>query len=178
MLEDNNMRLIQRDHCATKFLIITKTYFTNHSLLDDALNFVAQRFLSDIDFKPGELYGCVELCEHFHLSTIELSKEVRWKYKLYNYVTPASYLELNTLFKKLLIEQREKAKKTKSMYQVSLEKLKGAESQVTVMQAEMSALQPKLTVASKEVDSSMTFVEKEQTEVAELEKIVKGKDTR
>ena len=133
--------------------------------------------MSDIDFKPGELYGCVELCEHFHLSTIELSKEVRWKYKLYNYVTPASYLELNTLFKKLLIEQREKAKKTKSMYQVSLEKLKGAESQVTVMQAEMSALQPKLTVASKEVDSSMTFVEKEQTEVAELEKIVKGMDT-
>ena len=100
---------------------------------------------------------------------------MRWKYKLYNYVTPASYLELNTLFKKLLIEQREKAKKTKSMYQVSLEKLKGAESQVTVMQAEMSALQPKLTVASKEVDSSMTFVEKKQTEVAELEKIVKGK---
>jgi dynein heavy chain len=159
-------------------LIIRRTYFTNCSLLDDALNFVAQRFLSDIDFKPGELYGCVELCEHFHLSTIELSKEVRWKYKLYNYVTPASYLELNTLFKKLLIEQREKAKKTKSMYQVSLEKLKGAESQVTVMQAEMSALQPKLTVASKEVDSSMTFVEKEQTEVAELEKIVKGRDTR
>ena len=60
------------------------------------------------------------------------------------------------------------------MYQVSLEKLKGAESQVTVMQAEMSALQPQLGVASKEVDSSMTFVEKEQTEVAELEKIVKG----
>ena len=82
-----------------------------------------------------------------------------------------SWIMLNLNFFSI---QREKAKKTKSMYQVSLEKLKGAESQVTVMQAEMSALQPKLTVASKEVDSSMTFVEKEQTEVAELEKIVKG----
>ena len=137
---------------------------------------MAQRFLSDIEFKSGELEGCVELCEYFHNSTIELSKEVRWKYQLYNYVTPASYLELNILFKKLLREQRESVKKIKSMYEVSLEKLRGAEGQVTVMQAEMSALQPKLVVASKEVDSSMSFVEKEQTEVAELEKIVKGED--
>ena len=134
------------------------------------------RFLGDIEFKDGELEGCVELCEYFHNSSIELSKEVRWKYNLYNYVTPASYLELNILFKKLLGEHREKVKKTKNMYQVSLEKLKGAESQVTVMQAEMTALQPKLALASKEVDSSMSYVEKEQTEVAELEKIVKGED--
>ena len=63
------------------------------------------------------------------------------------------------------------------MYEVSLEKLKGAESQVTVMQAEMAALQPKLSVASKEVDSNMAVVDKEQTEVSELEKIVKGEDT-
>ena len=139
--------------------------------------FLLNRFLGDIEFKKGELEGCVELCEHFHNSTIALSKEVRWKYSLYNYVTPASYLELNALFKKLLKEHREKVKKTKSMYEVSLEKLRGAESQVTVMQAEMGALQPKLSIASKEVDSSMSHVDKEQTEVSELEKIVKGEDT-
>ena len=143
----------------------------------DIQNFSHIRFLGDIEFKTGELEGCVELCEHFHNSTIALSKEVRWKYSLYNYVTPASYLELNILFKKLLLEHREKVKKTKSMYEVSLEKLKGAESQVTVMQAEMAALQPKLSVASKEVDSNMAVVDKEQTEVSELEKIVKGEDT-
>ena len=51
--------------------------------------------LGDVEFRKGELYGCVELCEYFHNSTIELSKVVRRKYKLYNYVTPASYLELN-----------------------------------------------------------------------------------
>lgn len=43
------------------------------------------------------------------------------------------------------------------------------------MQEEMSAIQPKLVEASKEVDSSMAYVDKEQTEVSDLEKVVKGK---
>ena len=101
-----------------------------HQWPDDALNFVSKRFLGDIKFRPGELAGCVELCEYFHNSSIELSKVVRKKLKLYNYVTPASYLELNSLFKQLLQQHREKVEHTKKMYEVSLQKLKGAESQV------------------------------------------------
>ena len=46
------------------------------------------------------------------------------------------------------------------------------------MQEEMSAIQPKLVEASKEVDSSMAYVDKEQTEVSDLEKVVKGKECR
>ena len=46
--------------------------------------------------------------------------------------------------------------------QVSLDKLRGAEGQVTVMQREMEAVQPKLAEASKEVDASMSNMEKEQ----------------
>ena len=46
--------------------------------------------------------------------------------------------------------------------QVSLDKLRGAEGQVTVMQREMEAVQPKLVEASKEVDASMSNMEKEQ----------------
>ena len=44
------------------------------------------------------------------------------------------------------------------------------------MQEEMSAIQPKLVEASKEVDSSMAYVDKEQTEVSDLEKVVKGNE--
>ena len=49
-----------------------------------------------------------------------------------------------------------------NLCQVSLDKLRGAEGQVTVMQREMEAVQPKLTEASKEVDASMANMEKEQ----------------
>ena len=45
---------------------------------------------------------------------------------------------------------------------MSLDKLRGAEGQVTVMQREMEAVQPKLAEASKEVDASMSNLEKEQ----------------
>ena len=149
-----------------------------HQWPNDALNFVSKRFLERGVFEPEdpELEKCVELCEYFHNSTIELSKSVRKKYSLYNYVTPASYLELNSLFKSLLIENRKKVMETKKMYEVSLEKLKGAEGQVTVMQEEMAAVQPSLSEISGEVDKYMTLVEKEQSEVSELEKIVKTED--
>jgi hypothetical protein len=38
--------------------------------------------------------------------------------QLYNYVTPASYLELNSIFKKLLQEKRESVENMRQMYQV------------------------------------------------------------
>ena len=66
-----------------------------HQWPNDALNFVSNKILGDIDFEEGHLQGCVDLCEYFHTSTIGLSKKVRKQYQLYNYVTPASYLELN-----------------------------------------------------------------------------------
>lgn len=147
-----------------------------HQWPDDALNFVSNKFLRNIEFKEGELPRCIELCEYFHNSTIRLSKQVRIKHNLFNYVTPASYLELNSLFKSLLLEHRKKVEETKRMYEVSLDKLRGAEGQVTVMQEEMAAIQPNLVQASKEVDSCMAMVDKEQVEVVELEKTVKAED--
>ncbi len=147
-----------------------------HQWPNDALNFVSNKFLGGIAFKEGELNACAELCEYFHNSTIELSKVVRRRHNLFNYVTPASFLELNSLFKMMLLDHRKKVEGTRKMYEVSLQKLKGAEEQVTVMQEEMAAIQPNLSTASQEVDTFMAMVDKEQAEVSELEKVVKAED--
>ncbi len=120
--------------------------------------------------------ACIQLCEYFHNSTIWLSKEVRGKHNLFNYVTPASFLELNSLFKSLLLEHRGRVAETMRMYGASLEKLRGAEGQVTVMQEEMAAVQPNLAEASQQVDAFMAAVDREQGEVSELEKVVKAED--
>ena len=145
-----------------------------HQWPDDALNFVSKKFLHSLDLKDDNTFlGCIELCEHFHNSTIELSKSVLNRHNIYNYVTPASYLELNCLFKQLLIQHRQQIEEKRQMYEVSLEKLKGAESQVVIMQAEIEALQPNLQKASQEVDQSMVIVEKELAEVNEMEKTLK-----
>jgi dynein heavy chain len=60
----------------------------------------------------------------------------------------------------------------KRRYEVGLEKLDHAASQVSVMQEELTKLQPQLIEASKQVEEIVKKVEKESLEAAEVEKIV------
>src|SRR6218665_1707913 len=59
----------------------------------------------------------------------------------------------------------------KRRYTVGLDKLDDARSQVTVMQKQLTDLQPQLLEASKRVDEIMTAIEKESAEVAKVEKV-------
>ena len=59
----------------------------------------------------------------------------------------------------------------KGRYEVGLEKLDSASSQVSVMQRELTKLQPQLVDASKQVDEIMAVIEKDSAEVAKVEKV-------
>jgi len=61
--------------------------------------------------------------------------------------------------------------KTKGRYEVGLEKLESAASQVLLMQKELTKLQPQLVEASKQVDEIVAVIEKESAEVAKVEKV-------
>lgn len=65
----------------------------------------------------------------------------------------------------------------KKRYEVGLDKLDSAASQVAAMQTELEALHPQLKVASKEVDEMMAIIERESVEVAKTEKVVKADET-
>ena len=142
----------------------------------DALHFVSKSFLKDIEFTEAELDGCTRVSEFFHTSATELADEAYDSEILFNCVTPATFLELNSLFKTLLQAKRNEVDDIKQRYTVGLDKIKDAASQVSVMQEELEAIQPHLTAASKEVDKSVSLVEKDLSEVSELEKIVKNED--
>ncbi|KAL4685743.1 hypothetical protein H8959_001340, partial [Pygathrix nigripes] len=144
---------------------------------EDALQAVASRFLEEIEMSEEIRDGCIDMCKSFHTSTINLSKSFFVELQRYNYVTPTSYLELISTFKLLLEKRRSEVMKMKKRYQVGLEKLDSASSQVATMQMELGALQPQLKVASKEVDEMMIMIEKESAEVAKTEKIVKADET-
>lgn len=60
----------------------------------------------------------------------------------------------------------------KSRYEVGLEKLDHAGSQVSVMQTTLEALQPQLVEAAAKVQETLKKVETEQAEAAEVEKNV------
>ena len=55
--------------------------------------------------------------------------------------------------------------KLKKRYEVGLEKLGAASSDVGVMQKELNDLQPQLITASKDVDEMMVIIEKDSIEV-------------
>ncbi|XP_027721801.1 dynein heavy chain 7, axonemal [Vombatus ursinus] len=141
---------------------------------EDALQAVASRFLEDVEMSEETRDGCIDMCKSFHTSTIELSESFHSELQRHNYVTPTSYLELISTFKTLLKKKRSEVMKMKRRYEVGLEKLDSAASQVATMQVELEALQPLLKVASKEVDEMMVMIEKESMEVAKTEKIVKA----
>ncbi|XP_069471802.1 dynein axonemal heavy chain 7 isoform X2 [Ambystoma mexicanum] len=141
---------------------------------EDALQAVASRFLEDLDMTDDIRNGCIDLCKGFHTSTIVLSEKFRSELQRYNYVTPTSYLELISTFKTLLEKKQNEVMKMKRRYEVGLEKLDYASSQVATMQIELEALQPQLKVASKQVDDMMIVIERESIEVAKTEKIVKA----
>uniref|UniRef100_A0A803TXX3 Dynein axonemal heavy chain 7 n=1 Tax=Anolis carolinensis TaxID=28377 RepID=A0A803TXX3_ANOCA len=140
----------------------------------DALQAVATRSLEDIEMSEDTRDGCIELCQKFHMTTINLSESFYNELQRHNYVTPTSYLELISTFKSLLEKNRTLVMKMKRRYEVGLEKLDSAAAQVATMQVELEALQPQLRVASKQVDEMMLVIEKESLEVAKTEKIVKA----
>nr|XP_010946997.1 dynein axonemal heavy chain 7 isoform X1 [Camelus bactrianus]XP_045367940.1 dynein axonemal heavy chain 7 isoform X1 [Camelus bactrianus] len=144
---------------------------------EDALQAVASRFLEDIEMSEETRDSCIEMCKSFHTSTRDLSTSFYVELQRYNYVTPTSYLELISTFKLLLEKKRSEVMIMKKRYEVGLDKLDSAASQVAAMQFELEALHPQLKVASKEVDEMMVIIEKESVEVAKTEKIVKADET-
>ncbi|XP_022247843.1 dynein heavy chain 7, axonemal-like [Limulus polyphemus] len=141
---------------------------------EDALEAVASRYLEDVELAPEEREGCIIMCKHLHNTTEALSARFLSELQRYNYVTPTSYLELISTFKSLLEKKRGIVMKQKRRYEVGLEKLAHAASQVSLMQTELTELQPQLVIASQQVDEIMIVVEKESAEVAEVERVVKA----
>lgn len=139
----------------------------------DALLAVATRFLGEIELTDKEREVAIEMCQVFHSSTETLSKNFYLRLRRQTYVTPTSYLELISTFKQLLGNKREEILKAKRRYEVGLEKLDFAAGQVSIMQNDLQALQPKLIEAASSVQKVLQQVEKESEDVAQVERLVR-----
>lgn len=74
----------------------------------DALEAVAAKQLSTIGTVDEELSPrLARVCQHFHESARMLSQRYADEMRRFNYVTPTSYLELLSQFKRSLTEQQE-----------------------------------------------------------------------
>merc|ERR1711871_1186229 len=109
---------------------------------------------------------CVDMQNRVSLMSADFLEQMRRNY----YVTPTSYLALINTFKNLLAAQREKVMTAKLRYDNGLGKLAETEEQVDGMREELTALQPKLVVATKETDELIENVKAAQL-VAEETKV-------
>ncbi|KAG7196964.1 hypothetical protein KM043_000229 [Ampulex compressa] len=145
-----------------------------HPWPEDALSAVATKFLAAIQLEERERAVAIDMCQFFHLSTQHLSAEFLVRLGRHTYVTPTSYLEMIGTFKDVLTRKREEISGAKSRYEGGLSRLDGTQQQVAVMQETLRELQPKLIVATQEVQAVLNDVERERQEVASFEKTVKA----
>ncbi|XP_069761611.1 dynein axonemal heavy chain 3 isoform X2 [Narcine bancroftii] len=131
----------------------------------DALEMVAHKFLEDLELEYEVRKEVVALCKYFQESARNLSTKYFSVLRRYNYITPTSYLELILTFKVLLNKKRHEIDLMRNRYLVGLEKLEFASSQVSVMQKELTDLQPELIKTSAETDKMMIKIEQETNEV-------------
>ncbi|KAK0140700.1 Dynein heavy chain 3, axonemal [Merluccius polli] len=138
----------------------------------DALEMVAYKFLEDVELDSDVRLEVVEMCKTFQTSVREMSEMYFSRLRRHNYVTPTSYLELIQTFKALLNAKRDEVNTMKNRYIIGLQKLEFAASQVSVMQQELTALQPELIQTSAETDKMMVKIEKETVEVDAKKELV------
>ncbi|XP_061086442.1 dynein axonemal heavy chain 3 [Conger conger] len=138
----------------------------------DALEMVANKFLEEVEMDDDVRKEVVEMCQIFQERVRLLSEEYFSRLRRHNYVTPTSYLELILTFKTLLNLKRQEVDTVRNRYLVGLQKLEFAASQVSVMQQELTALQPELIKTSAETDEMMVKIEKETVEVDAKKELV------
>lgn len=138
---------------------------------DDALERVANMFLSQTGIGEAMTSQCVLICKHFHVTVQEASLRFFKEQRRKTYITPTSYLELIQTFKLLYELKVEQITMQRNRYETGLEKLDFAAGQVGIMQEELHALQPKLIVASAKTEKLMIKIEQD-TIIVEKQKEV------
>lgn len=138
----------------------------------DALLAVATKFLGELKMPENERYACIEMCQYFHMSTQDLTRDYLSQVNRYNYVTPTSYLELINTFKDLLNRKRKEVLEGKKRYEGGLDRLDDTRKEVSKMQQILVALRPKLLVAARDVEAMLLDVQKQSEEASAMEQVV------
>jgi dynein heavy chain len=136
----------------------------------DALVSVAESFIGQTELSSQIKAKCVDMVQYFHTNTKEKAAEFLLNLKRYYYVTPTSFIEMIGQFKSLLEEKNESVLRQQKKYENGYKMIIEAESSVSIMQANLNDLVPKLEESSKRVAIIVeeTNIAKEKAEVVKI----------
>lgn len=143
----------------------TIDWFTNWPA--EALRSVGFSILGHSDLGLGEHESnAVEMFKKIHMSVEEKSKSFFDVLRRRNYVTPTSYLELLSSFGRLLKKKKTETAQKRDRLQIGLDKLSETKKMVSVMQEELTVLQPQIVQTQKEVAIMMVQITEDKAAAA------------
>jgi dynein heavy chain, axonemal len=96
--------------------------------------------------------------DNIYQSVEVASRDYATELNRHNYVTPTSYLELLSLFSKIIQEKRATLEALKGRFQVGVDQLLKTAKEVAVLQEELENTQPLLQMASKETEDTLVQI--------------------
>jgi dynein heavy chain len=140
---------------------------------DEALRGVATEAFSDVQLGDDTISkAVVEMCRDVHQAVEKKSVSFLSALRRYNYVTPTSYLELLSTFKKLLAEKRGELTTAKNRLVIGLDKIITTEEVVSKLKEDLTVLQPILDKTSIEVEEMMVVIAADKESAAVTKELV------
>eukprot|EP00762_Andalucia_godoyi_P002130 ANDGO_02526.mRNA.1 Dynein-1-beta heavy chain len=140
---------------------------------DQALRSVAQTAFEDTPLGDESMVkSVVDMCVSVHQSVERASGRFLASERRYNYVTPTSYLQLLSTFKRMLALKREEVATAKKRLVVGLDKLESTEKDVAILKTELTEMQPVLIETSRQVEEMMIQISKDKADADETRKVV------
>ncbi|XP_070509872.1 dynein beta chain, ciliary-like [Chironomus tepperi] len=137
-----------------------------HEWPQNALESVSKRFLSEISVLPAGILDSVSVfMAHVHKSVNEMSQVYRQNEKRYNYTTPKSFLELISLFEKLLVQKNFEYKDRMSRLKNGLIKLDQCAEQAEELKKDLAVQEVELNIKNEAADELIEAVNAESERV-------------
>uniref|UniRef100_A0A4W3IMR6 Dynein axonemal heavy chain 1 n=1 Tax=Callorhinchus milii TaxID=7868 RepID=A0A4W3IMR6_CALMI len=131
----------------------------------EALESVANTFLEELpDLRAEE--AVTHMCVYIHQTVAIKSLQYLSELSRYNYITPKSYLDLLSLFSKLIGVKKQKLRTSKNRMKSGLDKLLRTSEDVAKMQEELESMRPLLEEAAQDTVTTMEKI-KVDTAIAE-----------
>jgi len=90
------------------------------------------------------------------------------------YTTPKSYLDLISLYEKVLAVKRNELQTNKNRLAIGLKKLNDTNAEIAILSANIKEMTPKLEAKNIELAESLVVVNADKEIAAEKEKVVSG----
>ncbi|KAB0795153.1 hypothetical protein PPYR_11992 [Photinus pyralis] len=140
---------------------------------EDALEQVAETWITDVNLDADIKAAAIATCKYFHVYARKISVAFFAETFRNTYVTSASYLELIKIFADLTTQKQSELLAAKNRYMVGLEKLQFAADQILEMQLNLEAFQPELETMSQKATAMMEQIARETFEVERASALVR-----